>query len=95
MTFEATIEYGFTLKRVRDMIITYSQLIYYAVPSLADETPNRILIHVECNDISSKTSTPEKIANDILKMAKICRGYGVNDVFISSIICISSIYLCF
>ena len=34
------------------------QLIYYTVPSLIDETPNGILIHGGCNDISNKTSTP-------------------------------------
>lgn len=49
--------------------------------------PNRILIHGGCNDIYNKTSTPENIAKDLLEIAKTCRGYGVNDVFISSIIC--------
>ena len=38
---------------------------YYSVRSLVDETPNIILSHRGCNNIPNKTSTPEKIANDI------------------------------
>ena len=30
---------------------------------------------------------PEKIANEITDMAILCRDYGVNDVFISAMIC--------
>ena len=72
----------------RSSVQKIEQLSYYAVPKLVDGTPNRILIHGGYNDISSKTLTQEKIANELLEMAKICRGYGVNDVFISSsIIC--------
>ena len=64
------------------------KLNYYVVPSLTDETQNRILIHGGCNGISNKTSTQEKIANEVLEMTKTCRGYGVNDVLMSSsVIC--------
>ena len=60
---------------------------YYAVPILIDESPDRIILHGECNDVSDKNSIPEKIANEIGDMAILCRGYGVNDVFISAMIC--------
>ena len=38
-------------------------------------------------DVNNKNSTPEKIANEIADMAILCRDYGVNDVFISVMIC--------
>ena len=38
-------------------------------------------------DVNNKNSTPEKIANEIADMAILCRDYGVNDVFISAMIC--------
>ena len=60
---------------------------YHAVASLAEESRNRILIHRGCNGISNKTSTPENIAKDLFELAKTCRRYEVNDIFISSFIC--------
>ena len=63
------------------------QLSYHAAPSLVDETPKIILFYGGCNDVSIKTSTLENIAKNLLEMAKTCRGCGVNDIFISSIIC--------
>ena len=44
-------------------------------------------MHGGCNDVNNKNSTPEKIANEIADMAILCRDYGVNDVFISAMIC--------
>ena len=38
-------------------------------------------------DVNNKNSTPEKIENEIADMAILCRDYGVNDVFISVMIC--------
>ena len=38
-------------------------------------------------DVNNKNSTPEKIANEIAYMVILCRDYGVNDVFISVMIC--------
>ena len=62
-------------------------LRYYIVPSLIDEIPDRNIFHGGCNDVNNKNSTPEKIANEIADMAILCRDYGVNDVFISIMIC--------
>ena len=44
-------------------------------------------MHGGCNDVNNKSSAPEKIANEIADMAILCRDYGVNDVFISAMIC--------
>ena len=62
-------------------------LRYSIVPSLINETPDRIILHGGCNDVSNKISTPEKIANEIADMAILCRDYGVNDVLLSAMIC--------
>ena len=44
-------------------------------------------MHEGCNDVNNKNSTPEKIASEIADMAILCRDYGVNDIFISAMIC--------
>ena len=66
---------------------TLKYLRYYIVPSLIEESPDKIILHGGCNDVNNKNSTPEKIANEIEEMAALCRDYGVNDVFISAMIC--------
>ena len=63
------------------------QLEYYAVPTLNDESPNRIIIHAGCNDVGDRNATPEEIAKKIEEFAMMCRSYGVNEIFISSLIC--------
>ena len=66
---------------------TLKHLKYYIVPSLIDETNDRIILHGGCNDVNNKNSTPDKTANEIADMAILCRDYGVNDIFISAMIC--------
>ena len=61
-------------------------LKYYIVPSLIDETPDRITLHGGCNDVNNKNSTLEKIANQIADMAILCRDCGVSDIFISAML---------
>ena len=63
------------------------QLQYYVMPTLTDDSPNRIVLHAGCNDVGDRNSTPEDIAKKIQELAMLCRSYGVNEVFISSIIC--------
>ena len=62
------------------------QLAYYTVPILVDDLPNRIIIHGSCNGVGNRNETRENIAINIKNLAKTCCEYGVNDVFISSII---------
>ena len=66
---------------------TLKHLRYYNVPSLVNKTADKIILHGGCNDVNNKDSTPEKTANEIADMAILCRDYGVNDVFISIMIC--------
>ena len=66
---------------------TLKHLKYYIVPSLINETHDRIILHGGCNDVNNKNSTPDKTANEIADMAILCRDYGVNDIFISAMIC--------
>ena len=67
---------------------TLKHLKYYVVPSLIDETPlQRIILHGGCNDVNNKNSAPGKVANEIADMAVLCRDYGVNNIFISAMIC--------
>ena len=66
---------------------TLKHLGYYIVPSLIDETPDRIISHEGCNDVNDKNSAPEKIANEIADMAILSCEYSVNYIFISAMIC--------
>lgn len=64
-----------------------SYVKHYVFPPLIDETPGRTIFHGGCNNVNNKNSTPEKIANEVGVMEILYRGYGVNDIFISTVIC--------
>ena len=66
---------------------TLKHLKYYIVPSLIDETPDRIILHGGRNDVNNRNSNPQKIANEIEDMVILCHDYSVNDIFISAMIC--------
>ena len=72
---------------------TLKHLKYCVVPSLVDETPDRITMYGKCNDINNKNLTPEKIANKIGDIAILYPGYGLNDVLMSAMICRRSKFL--
>ena len=61
------------------------QLNHYLEPTLIDDKPDAILIHVGTNDIVANAN-PKEIANNIINTGLKCRSYGVNNVFISSIL---------
>ena len=44
-------------------------------------------MHGGCKDVNNTNSTPDKIAKEIADMAILSRDYGVNDIFISTMIC--------
>ena len=44
-------------------------------------------MHRGFNDVNNKTPTPEKITNGIADMGILFRDYGLNDIFISTMIC--------
>ena len=60
---------------------------------LINENPDKIILHAEYNDANNKKSIPEKNANKIEDTAILCRGYGVNDIFISAMTCSRSKFL--
>ena len=72
---------------------TTKQLCHYAIPSLVDESPDRVIIHAGCNDVANRNKTPQEIAEEITNLAELCRSYGVNEIFVSSLICRTNKYL--
>lgn len=58
---------------------------------MIEESPDVVVIHCGTNDINPRFKQPhldaEKIANDMIEIGKTCRNNGVNEVFISSIVC--------
>lgn len=54
-------------------------------------TPDNVILHAGCNDISPRRDqeklTEEEIANEIIDMAQQCRFQGVGTVIISGLIC--------
>ena len=61
------------------------QLSHYIIPSLVDNKPDKVIIHVGTNDVLNGANDTE-LANSIIKIGMICKQHGVNDVFISSIL---------
>ena len=72
---------------------TAKRLLHYCLPTLADEKPEVVVIHVGCNDLSTKRgealnqTVVNEVADVIIDMGKVCIKNGVNKVFISSIVC--------
>ena len=59
---------------------------HYATPSLTNERPDNMIIHVGCNDILKGKNDPRKIAESIFEVARVCREGGVNRIFVSGIL---------
>ena len=71
-------------------------LDYYVVPTLVDETPQIVVIHIGSNDITEskiKQSNLDNLAQQIIDIGLKCRSYGVHNIAISSILVRSSIRL--
>ena len=65
------------------------QLNYYIVPTLVDETPQTIVIHIGSNDITKtnyKTMNVQDLAIRITDIGLKCKSYGVSRIAISSIL---------
>ena len=68
---------------------TIKQLHHYSLPTLQDEKPEVVIIHVGINDLLSNNVniTPEKqIADEIISIGNTCVKNGVEKVLISSLI---------
>ena len=77
--------------RIRDFRgATIKHLKHHVLPSLVDDTPDTAVIHGGCNDLGYKNKealSADDIVNAILEIGKLCQSHGVNDIFISSLIC--------
>ena len=77
--------------RIRDFRgATIKHLKHHLLPSLVDGTPDIALIHGRCNDLGYKNKealSTDGIVNAILEIGKLCQSHGVNDIFMSSLIC--------
>lgn len=71
-------------------------LAHYVIPTLIDQSPDAVVIHVGTNNVKRSnqkpTQTNAEIAEEIIQTGRICRQYGVNEVFISSLLCRSSTF---
>ena len=65
------------------------QLEHYVLPTLVDEKPDIIIIHIGSNDVNQSNYTnvnPMNLAQSIIAIGNKCKYYGVKEVVISSIL---------
>ena len=70
---------GSTIKRIKHVVAS----------SLVEDKLDRIIIHVECNDDTKQkmgTADPNKLADDIIDITKLCASYVVKDIIVSSVL---------
>ena len=72
---------------------TATDMISYTTPSITNDKPDKVILHVGCNDISKGERDARKIANDIFEVARFCRRGGVNNVYISGILVMNNFNL--
>ena len=63
---------------------TVNELAHYCIHTLLEDKPDKVIIHIGTNNVTKQN--PSDISQEITNMASICHSYGVNDVFISSIL---------
>ena len=66
---------------------TLKQMETYVQPIINDNTPDVVILHIGCNDISNKSMSANDIAQGIINIGRYCKEKNVNDVLISSLIC--------
>ena len=69
---------------------TSKDLYTYVEPTLNNDKPDAVIIHVGTNDVSNlryQNMEPKELADKIIRIGTKCRENGVNQVFISSIVC--------
>ena len=95
---------GFRMREFNDYVIsgnvglksfpgaTAKHLKHYALPTLHEEKPDAVIVHVGCNDLSTKrgaiqaVNINDVVVNDILQIGITCMEQGVGKIFISSIV---------
>ena len=66
---------------------TIKQMEIYVKPIICDNTPDVVILHIGCNDISNRNISANDIVEGIINIGKYCKEQNVNDVIISSLIC--------
>ena len=62
---------------------------HYAIPTLLDESPEIVVLHVGINDLlnfQENRLTEKEIAERIMFVAQKCKEYGVEQIFVSSLL---------
>ena len=68
---------------------TSKRLNRYILPTLHENQPDVVLLHIHSNDLNNQTKTEintEKLAGDIVNIGKFCIDLGVKEVAVSSIL---------
>ena len=60
-----------------------NQLDHYFIPTLVDDKPDVVLLHVGSNDMFSNDNNT-KLANNIINIGLNCKNHSVSKVLISS-----------
>ena len=58
----------------------------YVRPILKGNTPDVLILHIGCNNISNKQRAENEIVEWIVKIGRQCKESNVNDVFMPSLI---------
>ena len=66
---------------------TTSQLKHWIKPSLEEDTPDIAIIHVETNNLMKNKQSEVDTVNEIIEVIKECRNGGVNEIYVSGLIC--------
>ena len=66
---------------------TIKQMETYFKPIIQDDTPDVVILHIGCNDISNKNMSANDIAEGIINIGRYSKEHNVNIVTISSLIC--------
>ena len=70
---------------------TAKHLHHYSLPTLKEDHPDTVIVHVGFNDLSPKDGNlecvnTEEVSKEIIEIGRTCVKYGATSVFISSII---------
>ena len=66
---------------------TASQLKHWIKPSLEEDTPDIAITHVGTNNLTKKKQSEVDTVNEIIEVIKECRNGGVNEIYVSGLIC--------
>ena len=66
---------------------TAEHLLHYVQPTLIEERPDSVVIHIGTNNVTKrKMTSPADLARKIVDIGEYCRVTGVSDIFISSVL---------